>query len=162
MTRPSGAGAAWRRRFTGIFQVLAVRLTPDIPADKDEVGGAEEMSCTITGEMYLKYWQQLLGLGDWRIKLSDLADLDAVGETEWQEVNKTAHIRILDPRAYGERIVPFDYEKTLVHELLHLKTCLLTDVDDPLQARVGHILIDDLARSLVAAKRSEVGQYDER
>ena len=106
-------------------------------------------------------WMERLGLQDWRIKLNDcvpaseMQDQNAAGLTEFQEVNKTARIDILDPDDYGNRVIPFDYERILVHELLHLKLCLLTETfgEDPMQERVGHQLIDDLARTLVAVKR---------
>lgn len=107
----------------------------------------------------LNDWVERLGLQDWTIKLYDCCDPEemdlpnAAGSTTWNEVGKQARIKIIDPDRYGVRIVPFDYEKTLVHELLHLKTCLLTDVEDTLQERVGHMLIDDLARAFVALKR---------
>ena len=107
----------------------------------------------------LNEWVKRLHLEDWRIKLNiNCTDEDTEGNlglTAWQEVNRTARINMLDEDLYERsRIVPYDWEKTLVHELLHLKTCLLTDVDDSLQERVGHMLIDDLARALVDAKRS--------
>ena len=107
----------------------------------------------------LKEWQKRLGLQEWRIKLKpnctieDMDGEECCGLTAWQEVNQTAMIRIISEKYYGERVVPFDFEKTLVHELLHLKTCLLTDVEDETTARVGHMLIDSLARALVDAKR---------
>ena len=78
---------------------------------------------------------------------------DVAGCTEWTEANKTARIDMLDPNFYGERITPFDWEKTLVHELLHLKTSLVSDNVDALQARYMHQMIDDLARAFVDAKR---------
>lgn len=65
-------------------------------------------------------------------------------------------IRIINPELYGERIIPFDFEKTLVHELLHLKFCLL-ESDDELRNRVIHMLIEDMARALVITKR-EAGE----
>ena len=108
----------------------------------------------------LKEWQNRLGLQDWRIELvdnckpEDMTLLDVAGCTEWTECVKTARIEILDPSFYGDRIVPFDYEKTLVHELLHLKTCLISDMVEDLQARYMHQMIDDLARAFVDAKRS--------
>ena len=113
----------------------------------------------------LDEWQKRLGLHDWRIKLEgccspDEMELDAVGCTAWQETTKTAKIQILSEDYYEKRVVPFDWEKTLVHELLHLKTCLLSDVEDSLQERVAHMLIDDLARAFVDAKRSGVKPYD--
>lgn len=108
----------------------------------------------------LNEWQKRLGLQDWRIKLCDnckpeeMTIQGVAGCTEWTEANKTARIEIIDPQYYGERIVPFDYEKTLVHELLHLKTCLVSDMVYDLQARYMHQMIDDLARAFVDAKRS--------
>lgn len=107
----------------------------------------------------LNDWMERLGLQDWTIKLVDCCDPEdmalsnVAGCTEWVEVKRAAVIQIMDPDYYGDRIMPFDYEQTLVHELLHLKTCLLTDVDDSLQERVGHMLIDDLAKAFVELKR---------
>ena len=107
----------------------------------------------------LKEWQERLGLQEWRIKLQpncspeDMDGEECCGLTHWQEVNRTAMIQIQDKKYYGNRIVPFDFEKTLVHELLHLKMCLITDVEDETTARVGHMLIDSLARAFVDAKR---------
>lgn len=109
----------------------------------------------------LREWQNRLGLQDWRIKLcdkmrpDDMRLQDVVGDTEWTECSKTALIEILDPKFYGDRIVPFDYEKTLVHELLHLKLSLVSSQVDDLQERYMHTIIDDLARALVDAKRKE-------
>lgn len=108
----------------------------------------------------MKEWVIRLGLQDWRITLYDECSPDEMevqnvaGCAVWTECNKTAKIQILDPQYYGKRIVPYDYEKTLVHELLHLKTSLISDVADELQARLMHLMIDDLARALVDAKRS--------
>ena len=107
----------------------------------------------------LNDWMERLKLQDWTIKLydccepEDMADPTAVGCVTYNEVGKQAKIEIMDPDLYGNRIVPFDYEKTLVHELLHLKTTFLTNVEDPMQERVGHQLIDDLAKTLVAVRR---------
>lgn len=111
------------------------------------------------GKELLAEWVHRLGLQDWRIELVDLCrpdDMDipnAAGCTVWQESIKCATIQIIDPKFYGDRIVPFDYEKTLVHELLHLKTSLISDNVDSLQERVMHQIIDDLARAFVDAKR---------
>ena len=107
----------------------------------------------------LEEWQMRLGLIDWRIKLIDglrpdeMTVNDSAGCTEWTESTKTARIEIINHIYYGDRIVPFDYEKTLVHELLHLKLSLVSDNVDDLQARYMHQIIDDLARALVEAKR---------
>lgn len=108
----------------------------------------------------LKEWQNRLGLSEWRIELVDnckpeeMTLQNCAGCTDWSETIKTARIEIIDPQYYGERIVPFDWEKTLVHELLHLKTCLLSDMVDDLQSRYMHQMIDEFARAFVDAKRS--------
>ena len=108
----------------------------------------------------LKEWQMRLGLQDWRIKLvanckpNEMELENCAGCTDWTESIKTARIEILDKNYYGERIVPFDFEKTLVHELLHLKLCLVSNNVGEFQERYMHQMIDDLARAFVDAKRS--------
>lgn len=115
---------------------------------------------TEKGDALLAEWKERLGLTEWRIKLVDNCEPEdmtlegCAGCTDWSESSKTARIEIIDPKFYGERIVPFDYEKTLVHELLHLKTCLVSDTADDLLARYMHQMIDDLARAFVDAKRA--------
>ena len=110
----------------------------------------------------LRKWQRILGLQDWRIKLvvdaipDDMTLRDVDGEAIWTECKKTALIRILRQDCYGDRIVPYDFERILVHELLHLKLCLLGESGNELQDRYVHQLIDDLARAF-----AEVENYDE-
>lgn len=108
----------------------------------------------IDEEKMLAYWQKRLCLQDWRIKLNTYCTPDdillngAVGSTDWNETIKTARIDILDPKYYGERIVPFSFEKTLVHELLHLKFSFWCQDDGKIEDRLMHQIIDDLARAL--------------
>lgn len=110
-------------------------------------------------EELLREWKERLGLQDWRIKLLDECEPETMeiegvaGCTEWTEENKCARIEMLNEKYYGERITPYDWEKTLVHELLHLKLSLVSDRVESLQARYMHQIIDDLARALVDAKR---------
>lgn len=73
---------------------------------------------------------------------------NAAGCTEWSEAIKTARIEIINPACYGNRIVPFNFEKTLVHELLHLKFSFWCQNEDDVGDRVMHQMIDDLARAL--------------
>lgn len=109
-------------------------------------------------ELLLREWQRRLNLSDWVIRIvpdcfpDDMGLQNSAGEAEWVEVNKSAVIRIINPLLYGDRIIPFDFEKTLVHELLHLKFSLL-ESDDDLKNRVVHMLIEDIARALVDARR---------
>lgn len=114
---------------------------------------------TTSHQDLLKKWVKRLYLEDWTISLKDNVTPDdftlpggKCGECEWQEVNKSAVIRILNPIYYGERIIPFDFEKTLVHELLHIKFCFLWESGNDLQDRITHQLINDLAKSLVGAE----------
>ena len=106
----------------------------------------------------LKEWQHRLGLDDWKIVLkedcspNDMVLKDVVGETSFEEVNKCAVIRIITEKDYGDRIIPFNFEKTLIHELLHLKFCLLGESGNDLQNRIVHQLIEDMAKALVDAK----------
>ena len=101
----------------------------------------------------LRYWQDKLGLHDWRIKLNvkckpeDMTLENVAGCTEWSEPIKTARIEIIDPKFYGERIVPFNFEKTLIHELLHLKFSFWCQQTDEIEDRLMHQIIDDLARA---------------
>lgn len=110
-------------------------------------------------EDVLRKWQKWLGLDDWTIVLEDglyeLSLPECAGCTEWSEVGKTAKIQLLNPEAYGDRITPYDKEKTLVHELLHLKLCFLQESENDLQNRIVHQLIDDLAKAFVRANRHE-------
>jgi hypothetical protein len=69
-----------------------------------------------------------------------------------RECSKIAVIQILGSYAYyGERVVPFDQEKTLVHELLHLSVHAIANTnesDDIQETGSSHQLIDVLARAL--------------
>lgn len=115
----------------------------------------------MSGCELLQEWQDRLCLQDWRIILCDnlkpeeMTDENVAGCTVWNETIKAARIEILNPEYYGSRMIPFDYEETLVHELLHLKTSLVSDGVCELQERYMHQMIDDLARALVNAKRFE-------
>lgn len=116
-------------------------------------------------EKLLNEWQERLGLQDWEIilryncKREDMDDPDySIGETHWETTSKCARIQIISKEEYGnKRILEYDFEKTLVHELLH---CKFSMIDKDLNTYEGivteqarHQLIDDLARALVMAKR---------
>ncbi len=71
----------------------------------------------------LEKWKRKLCLQEWRIKLlthlhpEEMMVRNTAGCTEWSEAIKTARIEIINPACYGDRIVPFDFENTLVHEV---------------------------------------------
>jgi hypothetical protein len=117
-----------------------------------------------TPEELLREWQERLGLQDWRIflraavKKEDMEIQGVDGCVDWTESIRTARIDILAEEDYGDKyILHFDFEETLVHELLHLKFSLLDDSRFEsaswMPDRYVHQLIDDLARALVCAKR---------
>ena len=107
----------------------------------------------------LKEWQPRLDLTDWIIKVNenvspnDMQSQDACGECIGDTVHKTAIINIMDEKDYGDRVIPFDKEKTLVHELLHCKFAMIDDSGNDIFDRYIHQLIEDLAKALVKAKR---------
>lgn len=109
----------------------------------------------------LEKWKRKLCLQEWRIKLltrlrpEEMTMDDVAGCTEWSESIKTARIEIVDPAYYGDRIVPFDFEKTLVHELLHLKFSFWCQNEDDVGDRVMRQMIDDLARALTERDSQE-------
>lgn len=113
-------------------------------------------------ERLLQEWQNRLGLQDWYIILKtncrpeNMAMQDVEGCTTWTESTKSAWIDILDEQFFPEHAAarPYDFERTLVHELLHCKLSVLSDDETGVQYRIVHQLIDDLARALVDAKRN--------
>ena len=108
----------------------------------------------------MKEWQKRLCLSDWRISLytectpDEMSIKESSGCVSWEESTRTACIQIIAEEYYGDRVAPYDFEKTLVHELLHLKFCMLYKRDGSLRERIAHQLLDDMARALVDAKRS--------
>lgn len=118
-----------------------------------------------TNEKKLKYLQKVLGLTDWKIILQDnctpydMANIDRIGECEWEEVPKVATIRIIDEKHYGERPLPFDYDKTLIHELLHIKFAMIDGVSR-LHSRLVHQLIEEFARILGKALKNMLKEIE--
>lgn len=106
-------------------------------------------------------WVKILKLGDWdilfywRVHPAEMAEKYSAGCTSYNWVCKQAVIQIADPAKYKMDMegFPFDYEQILVHELMHLKMALVDDPDDRMIGAVVHQLVDDLAKSLVAAMR---------
>ena len=106
-------------------------------------------------------WVKILRLFDWDIRFHwrvhpmEMAEKDSAGCSSYNWVCKQAVIEIADPDKYKMDMqgFAFDYEQILVHELLHLKFSLIDDPDDKMTGAVVHQLVDDMAKSLVAASR---------
>lgn len=117
---------------------------------------------TITANELLNEWQERLGLQDWAIILRfNLLEEDMnnnAGETRWENSNKVAEIHIIREEDHNS-IIPFDFERILVHEILHIKFSYFQNEPENYEQQVfdeaQHQLIDDLARALVMAKRGE-------
>ena len=121
-------------------------------------------------ESLLEEWQERLGLLDWAITLrincqpEEMEEQNVCGETSWAQSIKAATIRIISEEVHGtDRILNYDFEQTLVHELLHLKFGILDNQNKTYESivtyEVIHELIDDLARALVMAKRGETKRH---
>ena len=121
------------------------------------------MAKETTHEKLLREWQNRLGLQDWYIILKtncrpeNMAMTDVEGCTTWTESTKSAWIDILDEQFFPEHAAarPYDFERTLVHELLHCKLSMLAGDESTTRYRLAHQIVDDLARALVDAKRSK-------
>lgn len=72
------------------------------------------------------------------------------------KVTRLAIIQIIDQDDVTEPMGEFNYEKTLVHELLHLKMAFLDDSGDDLRDTLTHAMIDDLAVSFVKARTEKI------
>ena len=111
--------------------------------------------------LLLTEWLDRLGLHDWAVELhsdvnpSDMRIQNAIGCTSWEESTKTAVIQIVDPDKITGLTRDFNYEQVLVHELLHLKTSLLSSREEDYESlsdRILHQLIDDLSRAMINLK----------
>lgn len=103
-------------------------------------------------------WRKILHLEAWDIRFQWRVRVDAMkrpglGCTEFQHATREAIIKMLDPVDFENDLFEYDYEKTLVHELLHLKFADLDDSGDPLRDKLTHQMIDDLARAMVETAR---------
>lgn len=107
----------------------------------------------------LKKWQSILGLNDWVIDLrdncrpEDFILQNVNGECEYNEMLKCVVIRLLDEKYAEKRVLSYDKEKTLIHELLHIKFSFLQESGNDLQERIVHQLMEDLAKSFIKAKQ---------
>jgi hypothetical protein len=103
------------------------------------------------------YWRDVLKLNDWKIvfKVNRKGDMEldnVQGEAKFVHSSREAIIRILDPIDWDNPDFEQDIEKTIVHELLHLRFSPI-DTDNELIDKLQHQIIDDLAKSFVSLKR---------
>lgn len=103
-------------------------------------------------EAIAREWIMRLGLEKWKIKgMLDAApeDFDSsdeirAGETEWVAVTRRATIKILRKEAYSDPD-EYDFERTLVHELLHLVFAPFYPATGDCLETMVHMTIEDLA-----------------
>jgi len=106
----------------------------------------------------LTEWKNRLGLEKWRITAllncnpSELSE-NLAGEAEYQASIRSGSIRILAQK-FHEDEKGYDFEQTLVHELLHLKLGIFWDNSQGITQDLLHQTIEELAIALVDAKRS--------
>ena len=111
----------------------------------------------MTHEQLLNKWCDILGLNDWSIKLYDdctplqMSSDAFAGEVEYDVTIKCASVRILNEKYCTDQVPPFQFEETLIHELLHCKFALLDDTGDQLRDTLLHQYINDLAKSFYKA-----------
>lgn len=109
-------------------------------------------------QLLLKKWVEILELESWdirfkwRVRSQDMNLQDSVGCTTYKHTSKQAIIQMLDPVDFSNDMFEYDYEETLVHELLHLKFADIDDSENELQNKLLHQLVDSLAKSFIKAK----------
>lgn len=90
----------------------------------------------------------------WRVLAKDMNEAECIGCTSANIVSRQAIIQMVDPVDYPDSPFEYDYEKTLVHELLHLVFWDMDDTGDDLRDKLTHIMVDRMARALIDAKRT--------
>ncbi|BEU88684.1 hypothetical protein TAMA11512_21480 [Selenomonas sp. TAMA-11512] len=106
-----------------------------------------------------KKWKEILKLNEWDIRVDlgrpdELSEQDREGECFIELAKGEAHICLLDPKIPYNFTFPYDIEKVLVHELLHLSFAFFEPKDDPLRHDLWERLIEQSAKTLVRLQRS--------
>lgn len=119
-------------------------------------------------------WIARLGISNWDISVKSdctmeeihliLDGEDATGAVRWATLNKKAQVFILSEEEFDKLdenkkwMGKYDFEQTLVHELLHIKFAALWDsFENQFLADWFHQQgIEDMATALVEAKREGV------
>lgn len=109
----------------------------------------------------LKEWQHRLFLDDWIIKAAivdkEELDEDLAGHNSFIFTNKSAMIKLAKiEEEDNDRIAKCCMEYTLVHELLHCKMNLFSNLNSDYESAYleahEHQLLDEIAKSLIMAK----------
>lgn len=109
-------------------------------------------------DQYVRKWQVLLSLGDWRIEKGLKPARNAMASVEFNDAARLAVYRLGD---FGsEKITPESLERTAVHELLHIVLhdliAAAQDKDDNLEAaehRVVNLFERLLTKDLYASSQ---------
>lgn len=107
----------------------------------------------------LKYWQNKLGLDDWKIELHtdcsprEMYDPLNDGQCQYHFVKKLAIIKICTEKDVSVDS-DYNFERILVHELLHIKFAILDDSGNALQDKIVHQLVQDFANILTEGKHA--------
>ena len=107
------------------------------------------------------YWVKILRIEDWevliRFKRAENMTLENVqGECIFNFINRQAIVNIIDPLDWIDIEFKQDFEKIVVHELLHIKFSEAFDEafdEDIFKDKLRHRLLNDLAISLVLVKK---------
>ena len=80
-------------------------------------------------ERKVRYWQKILKLDHWEIscRLVGDGDIEGWGLSSIQSDYLDSHMRVKDPKFYkvSEDEKEMEFEKTVIHELLHCHTAIL-------------------------------------
>src|SRR5712692_7550574 len=103
-------------------------------------------------DQWTKDWQDRLDLRDWQIttqivRISELKP-DTLGNLRWDNKNRTANIRVMNPQDYTlpASQIQRDIEYTIVHELVHLQLAALPR--DPNGKAVEERVVNKIASAL--------------
>ena len=102
-------------------------------------------------------WQRLLRLQDWDIKVEFVhhhsLGRGGFGEVNWTLEKKTATINMVHPEELSKHL-EYNPEKTLVHELLHLRFSIVCRTKEgTIEDGVHEAAIDQVARLLVQLRK---------
>jgi hypothetical protein len=111
------------------------------------------------------YWQKVLRLQDWDVKVSLVRQWDvpnSFGTCEPYLEKRIAKVKILDVVDDGDpdNFEDFDQERTLVHELLHIHFETFSAKPDTSKAVAQHQTIQVLSSALVKLDRARYRETD--